>query len=99
MIFLTCSGGISSFCASWYPNFRLSPYRLAFSCCHFLACSCVSAVRGNKRKAAAVPCLPCSGVGCSDVWTSQQTSRPEAYLHPGLSLEFVSMLKCSQQQL
>lgn len=38
MIFLTCSGGMSSFAGSTYPNFRLSPYRLEFSCCHFRAC-------------------------------------------------------------
>lgn len=37
MIFLTCSGGISSFCASTNPNFRFSPYLLELSCCHFLA--------------------------------------------------------------
>ena len=37
MIFRRCSGGISSFCASTYPNFRLSPNRFALSCAHFRA--------------------------------------------------------------
>lgn len=39
IIFLTCSGGISSFCVSTNPNFLLSLYRFEFSCCHFLAFS------------------------------------------------------------
>lgn len=39
MILRTCSGGMSSLGASTKPNLRLSLYRLAFNCCHFLACA------------------------------------------------------------
>ena len=39
IIFLTCSGGISSFCVSTNPNFLLSPYRFEFSCIHLRAFS------------------------------------------------------------
>ena len=37
MIFLTCSGGMSSFWASTNPNFLFSLYLFVCNCCHFLA--------------------------------------------------------------
>ncbi|RWW31181.1 hypothetical protein BHE74_00002308 [Ensete ventricosum] len=49
IIFLTCSGGISSFWVSTNPNFLLSPYLLELSWCHFLAfsTSCASNSAGE----------------------------------------------------
>lgn len=50
IIFLTCSGGMSSFWASTKPNFLFSLYLFDCNCCHFFAVTCAhESIRAREQ--------------------------------------------------
>lgn len=55
MIFLTCSGGMSSFWASTNPNFLFSLYLFVCNCCHFLAVICAPNYESRRNMQTITP--------------------------------------------